>query len=80
MVVIGFKRNAAPHGSAVRVMANYGAVWVDVHLMFAGHPAPSRREAIRAVQAAPYGRSYSCSINGGCFEQTRLEAPPYIKK
>ncbi len=76
MVVIGFKRNATPTGGvAVAVATSYGLAWVDAHNFFAGRAAPSRREAIRAVQAAPYGRSYYCSVFGGCFEQTRLEAP-----
>jgi len=69
MKVIGFKRNATPTGgAAVAVLSHYGVVWVDAHNFFAGLAAPSRREAIRAVEAAPYGRSYYCSVGSSCFE------------
>jgi hypothetical protein len=77
MKVIGFKRNATPTGGiAIAVSCNYGTAWVDAHNFFAGRRTPvSRREAIRAVQAAPYGRSYYCSAPAGrCYEQTRLLA------
>jgi hypothetical protein len=77
MKVIGFKRNATPTGGvAVAVATSYGLVWVDAHNFFAGRRTPvSRREAIRAVQAAPYGRSYYSSAPAGrCYEQTRLVA------
>ena len=77
MKVIGYKRNAAPSGgAAVAVATSYGLVWVSTHNFFAGRKTPvSRREAIRAVQAAPYGRSYYSSAPAGrCYEQTRLVA------
>jgi len=75
MKVIGFKRNATPtEGMAVAVSSNYGLVWVDTHNFFLGRRTPiSRREAIRAVKAAPYGRCYYSSAPAGrCYEQTRL--------
>ena len=74
MKVVGFKRGATPTGgAAVAVACNYGLVWVDAHNFFPGRRSPaSRRETIRAAQAAPYGRSYYCSVGGHCYEQTRL--------
>jgi len=76
MRVIKFQRNATPMGGmAVAVATNYGLVWVDAHNFFAGRRTPvSRREAISAVKAAPYGRSYYSSAPAGrCYEQTRLD-------
>lgn len=76
MKVIGFKRCATPTGgAAVAVATSYGLVWIDTHNFFVGRRTPvSRREAIRAAQAAPYGRSYRCSAPAGrCYEQTRLD-------
>ena len=75
MKVIGFKRNAAPMGGlAVAVATSTGKVWVDAHQWFAGRRTPvSRREAIRAVKAAPYGSSYYSAPEGRAYEQTRLD-------
>lgn len=74
MIVIGFKRNATPMGGmAVAVATSRGEVWVDAHRWFVGRRTPvSRREAIKAVKAAPYGLSYYSAPAGRAYEQTRL--------
>ena len=79
MKVIGFKAKGGTSGiGAVQVQSNYGPVWIDPYrpLFVCRRDHISRREIIKAVKAAPYGRVYYTSMVGSlCFDTTLLRAP-----
>ena len=80
MKVIGYKAGGGTSGiGAVLVRSNYGPVWVDPYSkFFAGRRDHiPRREIIRAVKAAPYGKVYRVSgVGGACYENTLLAQEP----
>jgi hypothetical protein len=81
MKVIGFEAKGGCAGiGAVRVLTNYGPVWIDPYSsFFAGRrDLISRREILKAVKAAPYGRVYYTSgVGSTCYDNTLLSAPSY---
>ena len=58
----------------ITVASSQGPVALDGYQFRVGEPPVSRREILRRVSAAAYGRSYRAAVNGGAFEQTRVQS------